>query len=376
MRIMIYLGHPAHFHLFHHCLLEWREKGYLLQILVSRKDVLEDLLKAKGFDYVLVSEGKKHKNRFHLAWMVMKRGWQIFLQLRRFQADVMAGTAAEAPLMARLNGIPFINLNEDDADIVPLYAWLSYPFSDLILMPENCRAGRWKKKTLFYPGFHELAYLHPSQLQANTLAVSKNDIPGKPYILIRFSALTAHHDKGKKGLSENLAQEIIRLAGENYQVHISAEKMLSPALQAFQLRSDPQNIHRLMANAYLYIGDSQTMAAESAMLGVPFVRYNSFVGKLTYLAQLEDEYQLGYGFRPGEEAQMLQTIQKILYPQTVRTDWKKRRDAMLQGKINTARFLGWFIPHYPDSLREIGNKDFSWARFLEAPEENEEWILR
>lgn len=369
MRIMIYLGHPAHYHLFYHSLRKWKEKGYPLKILVSRKDVLEDLLKAGGFDYLLVSEGKKHKNRFHLAWMVMKRGWRIFYEMRRFQPDVMAGTAAEAPLMARLNGIPFINLNEDDADIVPLYAWLSYPFSDLILMPENCRAGRWKKKTLFYPGFHELAYLHPSLLEATSADNAKMDLPEKPYILIRFSALTAHHDKGRKGLSENLALEIINMAGRDYQVFISSEKDLPPSLQAFQLRADPHRIHRLMANAFLYIGDSQTMAAESAMLGVPFVRYNSFVGKLTYLAQLEDEYQLGYGFRPGDEVRMLQTIREILYPQHEKTDWKKRRDAMLKGKVNTARFLGWFIPNYPHSYREIQSKGFSWGRFAEVPEE-------
>lgn len=371
MRIMIYLGHPAHYHLFYHSLRAWKEKGYPLQILVSRKDVLEDLLKAGGFDYVLVSEGKKHKNRFHLAWMVMKRGWRIFLEIRRFQPGVLAGTAAEAPLMARLSGVPFINLNEDDADIVPLYAWLSYPFSDLILMPENCRAGRWKKKTLFYPGFHELAYLHPSHLEANPAADSKNHPPQKPYILIRFSALTAHHDKGRKGLSENLALEIINIAGRDYQVFISSEKDLPPSLQNFQLRADPHKIHRLMARAVLYIGDSQTMAAESAMLGVPFVRYNSFVGKLTYLAQLEDDYQLGYGFRPGEEARMMQVIRGILYPRMDKTDWKKRRDAMLQGKVNTAAFLGWFIPNYPHSYREILSKSFSWDRFIEAPEEKQ-----
>jgi predicted glycosyltransferase len=33
----------------------------------------------------------------------------------------------------------------------------------------------------------------------------------------------------------------------------------------------------------LYIGDSQTMAAEAAVLGIPSIRFNSFVGKLVYL---------------------------------------------------------------------------------------------
>ena len=42
-----------------------------------------------------------------------------------------------------------------------------------------------------------------------------------------------------------------------------------------------------MAFASLYIGDSQTMAAEAGVLGVPFVRFNDFVGRIGYLRELE-----------------------------------------------------------------------------------------
>ena len=39
------------------------------------------------------------------------------------------------------------------------------------------------------------------------------------------------------------------------------------------------DMHHVMAFASLYIGDSQTMAAEAGVLGVPFVRFNDFVGR-------------------------------------------------------------------------------------------------
>lgn len=54
-------------------------------------------------------------------------------------------------------------------------------------------------------------------------------------------------------------------------------------------------MHHVMAFASLYIGDSQTMAAEAGVLGVPFVRFNDFVGRIGYLRELEDTYELGYG---------------------------------------------------------------------------------
>ena len=51
----------------------------------------------------------------------------------------------------------------------------------------------------------------------------------------------------------------------------------------------------MMAFASLYIGDSQTMAAEAGVIGVPFVRFNDFVGRIGYLRELEDTYHLGFG---------------------------------------------------------------------------------
>ena len=37
------------------------------------------------------------------------------------------------------------------------------------------------------------------------------------------------------------------------------------------------------------------MAAEAGVLGVPFVRFNDSVGRIGYLKELEDVYELGYG---------------------------------------------------------------------------------
>ena len=58
------------------------------------------------------------------------------------------------------------------------------------------------------------------------------------------------------------------------------------------LEIDPKHMHHIMAFSSIYIGDSQTMAAESGVLGVPFIRFNDFVGKIGYLKDLEDNYKL------------------------------------------------------------------------------------
>ena len=60
----------------------------------------------------------------------------------------------------------------------------------------------------------------------------------------------------------------------------------------------PHLMHDALAQAWICVGDSQTMAAEAALLGVPAVRCSTFVGRLAYLEELEHKYSLLESFRP------------------------------------------------------------------------------
>ena len=139
-----------------------------------------------------------------------------------------------------------------------------------------------------------------------------------------------------------------------------------------------------MVFASLYIGDSQTMSAEAGVLGVPFVRFNDFVGRIGYLRELEDTYELGYGIHAtpltadspirradglaqpsGVEALYERVEQLVAMPAEERkATFQSRREKMLSEKIDCAKFLTWFIEGYPDTVKEVKNadKDF-WERF-------------
>jgi predicted glycosyltransferase len=366
MRILIYLGHPAHFHLFRWVIRDLRSQGHALRLLISRKDVLEDLLRNDGLEYTVVMQGRRGKSQAGMLRSLLSRAWRIRKELRAWRPQLMAGTSAEGPLVARLFGIPFINLNEDDHDVVPLYSKLSYPFSSCILMPEGCRAGRWEGKALHYPGFHELAYLHPARFTPDPDRAKAITGDGPPYVLLRFSALNAHHDQGIRGITTELAMRMISEAGKDHRIFITSEKPLPASLEPYRLALNPLDIHHVMAGARLYVGDSQTMAAESAMLGVPYIRYNDFVGRITYLAQLEDQWELGYGFRPGQEDAMMERYSKVLELEHGRP-WTARRDLLLRDKIDTAAFISWFLSNYPRSAGDAAKPDFDWNRFRYYP---------
>jgi hypothetical protein len=119
-----------------------------------------------------------------------------------------------------------------------------------------------------------------------------------------------------------------------------------------------------MAFASLYIGDSQTMAAEAGVLGVPFVRFNDFVGRIGYLNELEDVYHLGYGIKASESGsaeKMYNTVEKILTMPNRKQEWLSLSQKMLSEKIDYAQFLTWFIENYPESERIMKeNPDYQY----------------
>jgi hypothetical protein len=106
-----------------------------------------------------------------------------------------------------------------------------------------------------------------------------------------------------------------------------------------------------MAFADIYIGDSQTMAAEAGVLGTPFVRFNDFVGRLMYLHELENKYHLGFGHKTNDPAGMYKSIETLIGIQNRREIFAERREIMLKEKIDYAKFQTWFIENYPESAK-------------------------
>jgi predicted glycosyltransferase len=95
------------------------------------------------------------------------------------------------------------------------------------------------------------------------------------------------------------------------------------------------------------------MAAESGVLGVPFVRFNGFVGRLGYLDELENKYKLGYGIRPSEPERLFDVINELVSMKDRQEQFQTRRMKMLTEKINLNSFMVWLIENYPESVRQL-----------------------
>lgn len=376
--IAIFLGHPAHFHMFKLVAKSLIKKGWSVTYLIKRKDILEDLVRQSGVPYVVVrKQERKQNSKAGLMLSMLKLDWNVFRYLLHNKPKILIGTYC--PIFTRLLPIPFISCNEDDADVVSRFAKLSYPGADIILNPIVCNSGKWDTKALKYPSYQELAYLHPNHFKPSEKIVERYGIAtNEPYFILRFASLHAHHDSGIQGINTEVAQKLIDILSPHGRIYITSERELEPQFEPYRIHINPLDMHHVMAFASVYIGDSQTMAAEAAVLGVPFIRYNDFVGRIGYLRELEDTYHLGYGIRAtkSNDAQLsaLPTGKKALYDrveQLVQTDaetrkstFQERRLKMLAEKIDYAKFLTWFVENYPAGKEEAIKADQAfWNRF-------------
>ena len=337
LNFLFYLGHPAHFHLFKNSIRSLKEKGHSVKILIKKKDVLESLLKEAGMEYTNIMIGERGDKKWQIALSLLKRDWEMLKVVRTFKPDVTAGTSAEITHIGFLLNIPSLVVNEDDADVVPLFCKLAYPLATNVLAPNCCRVGKWERKKIGYEGYHELAYLHPDNFIPNPDIKEKYQL-GDRYFIIRLAKLNAHHDEGRKGISKEVVIELLKLLQPVGKVWITSERELEPEFEPFRIAFPPSEIHHVMAFADAYIGDSQTMAAEAAVLGVPAVRFNDFIGEISYLDELENKYQLGFGIRTKDETKLLEVVKQLI-GSDYKKSWTDRRKEMLNDKIDLSVFI-------------------------------------
>lgn len=389
MNILVQLSHPAHFHLYKIVAKNLIADGNNVLFVIKSKDILETLLQNAGLPYVNINQHAHRGSKLGILWDMLVREWRIIKLCRKHKIDLITGSTPETAHVSWLMRIHGVNTGEDDLDVVPAFKKIAGPVIQCFVAPDPCDAGPVEPKTSHYPGYHELAYLHPNHFMADASVVKGYGIDvEKPYFVLRFASLNAHHDAGIKGINTEVAQRLIDILSPHGRIYITSERPLEPQFEQYRIKINPLDMHHVMAFASLYIGDSQTMAAEAGVLGVPFVRFNDFVGRIGYLRELEDTYQLGYGIhatplaadspirradgsaQPSGVEALYKTVENLVAMPTEerKATFQARRKNMLSEKIDCAKFLTWFIENYPASVKETKqaneekNNEF-WAQF-------------
>ena len=339
LNILFYLSHPAHFHLFKNVISSLIKSNYNISVLIKQKDVLEDLIKESDIKYKNIMTKERKDNIFFVGFGLLNQGYRLLKFCYKKKIDVIIGTSPAVSHVGFILRKRSIIVNEDDAAVVPLLAKIAYPFATSIVSPDVCDNGNWENKSKKYKGYHELAYLHPSYFTPNKSIVHKYFNNEESYFIIRFSKLGAHHDRGIEGINDKIAFKLVKKLKSHGKIIITSERKIHSSLEKYRMVFNPKHMHDIMAFASLYIGDSQTMAAEAGVLGIPFIRFNDFVGKIGYLNDLENNYKLGFGIKSGNPEKFIECLDSVLNLKNRKYIFRKRRDLMLNEKIDVVKYF-------------------------------------
>lgn len=361
MNILIQMVHPAHYYYYKNVIANLKKNGHRIVIAITTKDLLETLVRDSGLQYVNIQPVSHKRTKIGFIWDMMLREIRMVKLCIKHRIQLLTGSTVEVSTVAWLLHRFEINIGEDDATVVHKYIKTIAPFVQTRLTPDTCDNGRIEYKSVHYSGFLKLAYLHPKVFSPDVNVLRKYIDDSKTFFLLRFSSLKAYHDEGIKGISAFVAQRIVNILSPYGQIFITSERELEPQFEKYRLNINPLDIHHVLAFAKLYIGDSQSMAVEAAMLGVPSLRFNDFAGKIGVLEELEHKYELTLGIPSSEPQRLYDKVQELLEMPNLREVFQTRRQKMLSDKIDVTAFFTWFIENYPESRKIMKeNPDYQY----------------
>ena len=360
MNILVDINHPAHVHLLRNAYFLFVKHGNKVIVTVKEIPSAMRLLDLYGIPYINI--GKKDD-------VLMKKGWDQLVYDRRLlqivkehHIDVGLGSSINIPHVSKLSKMRSVILDDDDDQVEPLFVKFGHPFADVILTPDCIH--RKSKKAVAVKTYHELAYLHPNRFTPDPSVLKDVGVEeGESYFVLRFNAFKAHHDVGAKGLSFENKKRLVDYLKEKGKVFITTERDIDNEFAPYQLKVSPEKAHSLLHYATMFVGDSQTMTSEAAVLGTPAVKCNSFAGRLSVPNELETRYGLCYSFLPDANEAFFAKIVELLSMDNVKEEWQTRRRHMLAEKIDYTDFLVWFVENHPDSTAVLKENPDSQYRF-------------
>ena len=276
------MGHPAHVHFFKNAIWELEKQGHEVKITARDKDVTLELLDAYGFSYDVRPSGWRPLNLFTATGFVKKTA-------KEFNADKLvgvhnpyiAGAAVKLKkpcvLFTDTPGSKFVNR-------------ISVDRANKVVTPE-CLAGMFSNQVT-YPGYKEMAYLHPDVFTPDRTILAKYGIvEDEPFFVLRFIEWSAYHDSGVTGLSDSQKVELIKELSKKGKVIASVEGSVGLPAGAIGVK-DPTDVHSLLAFSSGYVGEGASMAKEAAVLGVESLFISALSPNLPPIVQLAEDNRI------------------------------------------------------------------------------------
>lgn len=344
MRVLVEILHPAHVHFFRNAIQIWKDRGDEVLVLSREKEVANQLLRGYGIEFESIST--LGKGKLAMIREMIVRDVRMLRRALSFRPDVLVGimgvTIAQVGQVIRKPAIVFY-----DTENAKLTNSFVYPLAHSVCTPECYRApvnGNHVK----YPGYHELAYLHPNRFRPDPELVRQRGVnPDEDYFIVRFVSWQASHDLGYQGFDLDLKRETVARLAKHGRVLISSEAPLPPDLDEYRFRAPPEEIHHFIAHAKMLVGESGTMTSEAAVLGVPAVYISD--ATLGYLDEEEEKYGLVFNFPHARAREGVDKIEELAARADLRAEMRARREKLLAERIDTT---AWIVEYVDGVLSE------------------------
>ena len=223
-----------------------------------------------------------------------------------------------------------------DTENANLHHKMSVPFATEVHTPA-CFEKDLGVKHFRFNGFMELSYLHPNHFEPDPSVLTEIELDAsKPLTVIRFVSWGAVHDIGHTGIQIEDKINLVKRLSEVSNVCITSESELPEELKPFALRIDKTKMHSLLYYADLFVGESATMASESAMLGTPAV-YIDNEGR-GYTNYLESNYGIVFNFTESKE-DIIRASNKSTDLLKLRNSFNVIREDILRCSIDTSDYI-------------------------------------
>lgn len=290
-------------------------------VLARDKDVLLKVLQEEKVPYIIFGAHKKTlRDKILGTPRLLINYWRI---ARSVKADVIISKASfYGCFIAKMTGAKSVIF--PDSEVVKVTNRYVVPLATRIVTPGSFGLD-YGKRHVRIGGLFEDCYLAPSVFTPDKSVLEQYGMQ-QPYAVLRFVGWYANHDVKNSGFTFEQKKALIAAIEPHMKVYISSEKPLPAELQRYQLPTPANAIHSVLAYADLYLGDSQTMATEAALLGTPAIRSNSFVGPndMTNFKVLEERYGLLYNIRDFED--VLAKV-KDMAAHSHKAEWQKKQQA-------------------------------------------------
>jgi len=350
MRILFIVYHPVDPYItFEIAKKIENEGGKAFFIIIEKEGIIQKIVDAKGFDNVVIADSKK--SFIGKVVNTMKIVLSIKKHSSKFKPDIVFSPAGPYTSFA-FKGSKLPLVCWEDTETATFNFKYSNKRIDSLLLTESFYKELPGDNIIRFNGYKELAYLHPNIFKPdntilNELGLNSND----KIVLMRFSALNSMHDIGLESEvinNDDAILNFIKKIENNYGVKVFisvTERDLDDRFDSYKLNIEPTKYSHLLSNCTLYVGEGTTSASEAGVLGVPWINIQQT--KRGYLIDQEENY--GLGFRVDSMSLAFEKAEELLSNDSLKPDWKLKKDKLINDKIDVSAFITWFLLNYPES---------------------------